>query len=311
MATGSLQVDPGTTDNIPIYSFTEDAVTKLMPRAVLNTSGGAELKGQTTMSGSLPVVLASDQTTLAVSAASLPLPTGAATSAKQPALGTAGSSSSDVLSVQGVASGTAMPISNSSLTTLATNLPPQGQALAAASMPVVLTAAQITTLTPVSTVTANAGSGNFTVVNGGTFAAQAAQTGTWTVQPGNTPNTSPWLVTPSPATSGGLSTFHLMSGGSTNAQSVKASAGQLYGWYVYNSNAAARKLAFHNTSGTPTAGSSVFFSLVIPPTSGANVFTEMAIPFSSGIGITTVTGLADSDNTAVSANDLTINLWYK
>lgn len=45
-----------------------------------------------------------------VSAASLPLPTGAATSAKQPALGTAGSASTDVITVQGIASGTTMPV---------------------------------------------------------------------------------------------------------------------------------------------------------------------------------------------------------
>jgi hypothetical protein len=43
------------------------------------------------------------------------LPTGAATAAKQPALGTAGSSSTDVLSVQGIASGTAMPVSMASV----------------------------------------------------------------------------------------------------------------------------------------------------------------------------------------------------
>lgn len=42
---------------------------------------------------------------------------------------------------------------NTSLATIATNLPPQGQALAGASMPVVLPAAQITTLTPPTTVT--------------------------------------------------------------------------------------------------------------------------------------------------------------
>ena len=33
------------------------------------------------------------------------------------------------------------------------------------------------------------------VDNGGTFAVQAAQSGTWTVQPGNTANTTAWLVT--------------------------------------------------------------------------------------------------------------------
>ena len=114
-----------------------------------------------------------------------------------------------------------------------------------------------------------------------------------------------------PQTTGGLTTYHLVSAGSTNASSVKASAGQLYGWYIYNSNAAARKVAFHNTAGTPTAGASVFFSLVIPPSSGANVFSTIGMAFSTGIGITTVTGLADSDTAAVAANDLIINLFYK
>lgn len=38
------------------------------------------------------------------------------------------------------------------------------------------------------------GNTTFAVTNAGTFAAQAAQSGTWTVQPGNTPNTSPWLM---------------------------------------------------------------------------------------------------------------------
>jgi hypothetical protein len=36
---------------------------------------------------------------------------------------------------------------------------------------------------------------NATVVGTGTFATQAAQSGTWTVQPGNTPNSTAWLVT--------------------------------------------------------------------------------------------------------------------
>lgn len=51
------------------------------------------------------------QATQPVSAASLPLPTGAATAAKQPALGTAGAASTDVITVQGIASGTAQPVS--------------------------------------------------------------------------------------------------------------------------------------------------------------------------------------------------------
>lgn len=51
-----------------------------------------------------------------VSASSLPLPTGASTAAKQPTLGTAGSASADVLSVQGVASMTALKVDGSGVT---------------------------------------------------------------------------------------------------------------------------------------------------------------------------------------------------
>lgn len=60
--------------------------------------------GQATKAGSLPVTLASDQGNVAISASSLPLPTGAATAALQAAPGTAGSASADVLSIQGIAS---------------------------------------------------------------------------------------------------------------------------------------------------------------------------------------------------------------
>lgn len=75
----------------------------------------APLLGSQTMVNSLSVAIASNQTAVPISAASLPLPTGAATAAKQPALGTAGSPSTDVISIQGVASGTVIPVSAASL----------------------------------------------------------------------------------------------------------------------------------------------------------------------------------------------------
>lgn len=56
------------------------------------------------------------QGTVAVSAASLPLPSGAATAAKQPALGTAGTPSAEVITVQGVASMTALKVDGSAVT---------------------------------------------------------------------------------------------------------------------------------------------------------------------------------------------------
>lgn len=56
--------------------------------------------------------------TQAISAVSLPLPTGAATSAKQPALGVAGTPSTDVITVQGAASGIALPIAGTVISKL-------------------------------------------------------------------------------------------------------------------------------------------------------------------------------------------------
>lgn len=60
--------------------------------------------------GRLDVNIGASSATVPVSAASLPLPSGAATAAKQPAPGTAGTPSVDVISVQGVVGGTAIPV---------------------------------------------------------------------------------------------------------------------------------------------------------------------------------------------------------
>jgi hypothetical protein len=137
--------------------------------------------------------------------------------------------------------------------------------------------------------------------------AQVFNGTSWDRQRGDTTGT---YVVSKPGTSGGFTTFHLVSAATTNATNIKASAGQVFGWYIYNSNATARKVAFHNTAGSPTAGTSVFFSIVIPSNAGANVFTETGIAFSTGIAITTVTDLTDAGTTAVGASDLIINIFY-
>lgn len=74
------------------------------------------------------------QATQPVSAASLPLPSGASTEAKQPALGTAGTPSADVITVQGVTSMTALKVDGSGVTqpVSASSLPlPTGAATSA------------------------------------------------------------------------------------------------------------------------------------------------------------------------------------
>lgn len=76
-----------------------------------NASAGTQRVVLATDQPAVPVSGTFWQATQPVSAASLPLPSGAATAAKQPALGTAGTASSDVITVQGIASGTPQPVS--------------------------------------------------------------------------------------------------------------------------------------------------------------------------------------------------------
>lgn len=109
------------------------------------------------------------------------------------------------------------------------------------------------------------------------------------------------------------SKFSLVSANSTNATRIKNGPGTVNGWYIYNSNASARKITFHNsTLITPVATSTAaHFSLVIPGLSAANVSLPDGIYFDTGIGITTVTGLAELNGDVVGTNDLIINIFYK
>lgn len=67
-------------------------------------------------------------------------------------------------------------------------------------------------------------SGSLTVDNGGTFAVQAAQSGTWTVQPGNTANTTAWKVDGSAVTQPVSGTVTANAGSGTLAVSLAAGA---------------------------------------------------------------------------------------
>lgn len=347
-----------------------------------------------------------------VSAASLPLPSGAATAAKQPALGTAGSASSDVITVQGVASMTALKVDGSAVT----------QPVSLASVP------------------------SHAVTNAGTFAVQAAQTGTWTVNgklqdgagtaltsatrgaqqalsvqivdaSGNqittfggsggtagadagtftrgttsvTPvaavveSSAPTLtagkysglsmttagelrvsissggiqgyaedaaatsgdagvqvlavrqdtlasstsadgdyaslkedslgrlyVVDAPSTAGLLSTARVAAAASTNATNVKNAAGQVYGYALYNGNAAARFVKFYNKASAPTVGTDTpVLTIILPAGGGANVEWSKGIPFATGISYAITGAVADSDTTAVSANDVHGIILYK
>lgn len=120
-------------------------------------------------------------------------------------------------------------------------------------------------------------------------ALAVSQSGTWTVQPGNTANTTPWLSSLRPGTSGGLTTA-TGSIGATKTQ-LKGSAGQVFGWYIYNPNASVVYVqVFDVLSASVTLGTTApTYSIGIPPSSGANVFSDIGILHAAAITIAITT----------------------
>lgn len=174
--------------------------------------------GQTTSSASQPVTIASDQSAVPISAASLPLPSGASTAANQTtgnnslasidgkivtvntgavvisssALPTGAATEATLSSLNGkvVAVNTgAVVISSSALPTgAATSVKQPALGTAGTASSDVITVQGIASMTPLLVN----GSGSTQPVSG---TVAATQSGTWTVQPGNTANTTPWLTT--------------------------------------------------------------------------------------------------------------------
>lgn len=132
-----------------------------------------------------------------------------------------------------------------------------------------------------------------------------------TVQPGNTANTTPWLVTQSPAATGGLSLYRNINLVATGV-SIKGSAGQVKWYYIANNAATARFVKLYDKASAPTVGTDTpVLTLEIPSGSAANVSVPDGLQFTLGIGIGATQLVADNDTTAPSANDLVVNIGYK
>lgn len=113
-----------------------------------------------------------------------------------------------------------------------------------------------------------------------------------------------------PATSGGYSRFHLVAAGSTNATSVKASAGQLYGVSVFNNAAYPVYVKFYNTASTPTVGTGVVRTFGVQAGVGLSIQYPSGVAFATGIGLSITKGIADADATAVVASDCVVDVDY-
>jgi hypothetical protein len=113
-----------------------------------------------------------------------------------------------------------------------------------------------------------------------------------------------------PLTSGGLSIYRNINLG-TSGVNIKASAGQVYGWFIANNASSARFVKFYNKATAPTVGTDTpVMTLEIPANASANVSFVQGIAFGTGIGIGATNLVADADTTAPSSNDLVVNILY-
>ena len=109
-----------------------------------------------------------------------------------------------------------------------------------------------------------------------------------------------------------VTTFHYVNDG-TDSVNVVASPAYLRAVRIFNNDAAMIKVALHNTAGTPTAGASVVWAEAVQAGSH-NPEPKLASGgrfFSAGIGMSIVTGLADSDATAVTAGVVLVEIEYE
>lgn len=123
------------------------------------------------------------------------------------------------------------------------------------------------------------------------------------------------MSSPSAAANGGATPFTLVTSNTTNQNTVKSSAGQIYGIQAVNIGAPIGYLKIFDKATAPTLGTdSPVFNLPIPGnTSGAGAVVPFPVGtrFANGIQIAVTAGIALLDTAAqASANLIALNLQY-
>lgn len=117
------------------------------------------------------------------------------------------------------------------------------------------------------------------------------------------------------AASGGISTVARLptAAASTNATSVKGSAGRVYFVDCVNASAAMRFLKLYNKATAPTVGTDTpFATFAIPAGQRLSVnWADIGLYLSAGIAYAFTTGAPDADTGALTANDIVgLNVGY-
>lgn len=231
--------------------------------------------------------------------------------AKQPALGTAGSASADVITVQGIASGTVLPVSAASLPL------PTGASTSA------LQTTGNTSLASIATNTSSAVPAGTNVIgkmgidqttDGTTNAVRLIAETTKVIGTVNVAASQNIGIVP--ATSGGLSRSRTLIPNNVTAIVVKASAGQLYKIRATNNSATIAYIKLYDAASATAGAGTIVDTIMIPAASAggagvADFYSDFGVPHTTGITYCVTTGIADADTTAPAASAYIVTVFYK
>lgn len=125
-------------------------------------------------------------------------------------------------------------------------------------------------------------------------------------------------VTLQTAPSGGASQYSVVSANTNNSAAIKPGTGTVYGLQLGGIGSAPAYVKLYDKATAPTCGTDTPVArFIIPAAStaanggGSNISIPLGLSFSTGIGICIVTGIGDSDNTAVAASTFIVTVEFK
>ena len=109
-----------------------------------------------------------------------------------------------------------------------------------------------------------------------------------------------------------VSTFNSLAANSTSA-AIKASPGTVLGWSIFNSSAGVRYVKIYDIAAASVnpASSTPKIRIGIPAGASVHITLPNGIAFTTAISVRAVTGVADTDTTAATLNDVVLNVFYK
>jgi hypothetical protein len=121
------------------------------------------------------------------------------------------------------------------------------------------------------------------------------------------------LVTQRPSATGESDDIFFSIDLDESEEDIKATAGKIYGYYIYNNAATTRYVRFYNATAANTTVGTTAAIIVIPVPAGAaaNCAFPDGLGFSTALCAAATTGVAANDTGAPGANDVVINVFYK